>query len=450
MPRGAILLLAAAILAAPAWAQTVHRTFYADTGETCDGWPRAPIGMARGFCAGIVLAAPADFNTRPIWRPRVLLALPGGKDFLVSDVGVWNSTGGKIVRITAERGQPPVVTPVLTGLFMPHLMLWGPDRKVYVNEQGRIFRFDPAADDPQATIETVIANAPDTRTRYNFHPLSSFLFDTNNDLLVSVGAPSDQCLAGPPSAKDSKPDGDKFCAQSEGDYKAAGIRRYAYLGDGKWSADFTMMAQGLRNSVAMVRHSSGTLLQAENSVDFAPADTPFEELNVLRQGAHYGWPYCYDMAGTNPAWAQAKVMDCDGEAHAKPVRLLPPHSAPLYMLYYDGKMFPQLRGHLLISLHGYRVGGGRLAAFPVDRRGIPLRVPHARYQAYADKDGDESVSLPYPGPASEPLLLTPGWNNVDNVHPFGAPLGLAVAEDGAIWVADERNATILRIARDRP
>jgi len=27
---------------------------------------------------------------------------------------------------------------------------------------------------------------------------------------------------------------------------------------------------------------------------------------------------------------------------------------------------------------------------------------------------------------------------------------LAVAEDGAIWVAENTNATILRIARDRP
>jgi glucose/arabinose dehydrogenase len=47
-------------------------------------------------------------------------------------------------------------------------------------------------------------------------------------------------------------------------------------------------------------------------------------------------------------------------------------------------------------------------------------------------------------------LLTPGWNNVEKRHPQGAPLGLAVAEDGAIWVAEDRNATILRIARDRP
>jgi len=424
--------------------------FYKTSEATCDGWPRAPIGMAPGFCAGIVVAPPGDFNARTIRVPRVLLALPGGKDFLVSDVGRWNSTGGKVFRITAERGKLTVITPLLTDLYMPHGMARGPDGKVYVNEQGRILRFDPLAADPQASIETVIADAPDTRVRPNFHPLSSFIFDTNNDMLVAVGAPSDQCLVGPPSSKDTKPDGTSFCAQSEGDYKAAGVRRYAYLGDGKWSPGFTMMAQGLRNSVAMVRHRSGTLLQAENSLDFAPADTPFEELNVLRQGAHYGWPYCYDMTGTNPAWAEAKVMNCSSSAHTQPVRLLPPHSAPLDMLYYDGAMFRQLKGKLLISLHGYRPAGSRIAAFAVDRRGIPVAVKGARYDAYAGPNGNETVRLPYAGPASEPLLLTPGWNNVDGTHPKGSPLGLAVAEDGAIWVAENNNATILRIARDRP
>ncbi|HEX4635506.1 MAG TPA: PQQ-dependent sugar dehydrogenase [Rhizomicrobium sp.] len=437
--RIAFLLLALGTLSA-----TAAERFYHTTDASCDGWPRAPIGMAKGFCAGIVVAPPADFSARTIRLPRVLLPLPGGKDFLVTDTGKWNNPGGALLRITAERGKPTVITPLLTDLYMPHAMSYGPGGKVYVNEQGRIFRFDPLSPDPKASVETVIADAPDTRTRYNFHPLSSFIFDTNNDMLLSVGAPSDQCI------KDGKPDGTTFCAESEGDYMAAGIRRYAYLGDGKWSPNFTVMARGLRNSVAMVRHSSGTLLQAENSEDFSPADSPFEELNVLRQGAHYGWPYCYDMTGTNPAWADAHVMDCNSAAHTKPVRLLPPHGAPLSMLYYDGAMFPQLRGKLLIALHGYRPAGARIAAFTVDRRGIPVPARNPHYQMYATPSGDETVSMPYPGPASEPLLLTPGWNNVDGLHPRGSPVGLAVAEDGAIWVAENQNATILRIARDQP
>ena len=301
----------------------------------------APIGMAKGFCAGIVVAPPAAFETRTILSPRILLPLRGTKDFLVSDMGKWNSPGGKVFRISAERGKPTVITPVLTGLYMPHAISYGPDGKVYVNEQGRIFRFDPLAADPKATVETVIPDAPDTRVHFNYHPLSNFIFDTNNDMLLSVGAVSDQCLVGPPASKDGKPDGTTFCNQSEGDYKAAGIRRYAWLGDNKWSPNFTMMAQGLRNSVAMVRHSSGTLLEADNGMDFPPADTPFEKLNVLQQGAHYGWPYCYDMNGTNPVWAPLHVMDCNSPAYTKPVRLLPPHGAPLSMLYYDGAMFPR-------------------------------------------------------------------------------------------------------------
>lgn len=441
--KTALILIACAAIPASA------RTFYVPKG-TCDGWPRAAIGMAPGFCTGIVVAPLADFDKRIIKRPRVPLPLPGGTDFLISDMGQFNGPGGQILRIHAMRGKPTTITPVITGLYMPHAMVYGPDGKVYVNEQGRIFRFDPGAADPKATIETVIANAPDTRTRYNFHPLSAFLFDANNDLLLSVGAPTDQCLVGPPANKVGPTDGDKFCNQSEGDYKAAGIRRYRYLGNYKWSPDFTMMAQGLRNSVAMARHSSGTLMQAENSEDFPPADTPFEELNVLKQGAHYGWPYCYDMTGTNPVWAPKHVMDCSGPAHTRPVRLLPPHGAPLGMLYYEGAMFPQLKGKLLVSLHGYRVAGSRLAAFTVDAKGVPVETPNAHYDAFKGPNGDETVSLPYPGSASEPLLLTPGWNNIDGSRPMGAPLGLAVAEDGAIWVAEDRNATVLRIAPDRP
>jgi glucose/arabinose dehydrogenase len=422
-------------------------TAYVDTGKTCDGWPLAAIGMAPGFCAGIVIAPPADFNARILKMPRVPLVLPGGKDVLVTDLVQWGSSGGQVLRITAEPGKPPIIKPILTHLYMPHTVMRGPDGKIYVNEISRIFRFDPDAADPQASIETVIADLPDTRVRFNLHPLSSFMFDANRDLLIAVGAPSDRC-----TTKDGKPDGTEFCLQSEGADadKTAVVRRYTYIGGGRWSPKFKIMAQGLRNSVAMALHKSGTLLQGENSVDFPQADSPFEEFNVLRQGAHYGWPYCYDMNGAVPLWADAHIMDCDSRKHTKPVRLLPPHGSPLSMLYYNGAMFPELRGKLVLSLHGYRPGGARLVAFEVDRHGVPVLTPDAHYDAYAARNGDETVSLPYPGPASEPLVITPGWNTVVGAHPMGSPLGLSVAEDGAIWVVEDRNGTLLRIARDKP
>ena len=60
----------------------------------------------------------------------MLPRLPGGKDFLVTDVGKWDGPGGKVLRITAARSKPCIITPVLTGLYMPHHMAFGPDSKV--------------------------------------------------------------------------------------------------------------------------------------------------------------------------------------------------------------------------------------------------------------------------------------------------------------------------------
>ena len=418
-----------ALLAVPAAAER-----YAPSTDTCDGYPLAPITMARGMCAGLVLAPPERFNSRELKFPRLLLQI-SDSDWLATDLVAWGTRTGKVFRLTALPGQTAVLKPLLTGLQMPHGLARGPDGKIYVGEMNRIFRFDPDAADPQASIETVITKLPDNRPQEDRHPLTFFIFDRNGDLLVDVGAPTDQCL------KDGKPMGDTCAEREEG---RAAVRRYAYQGDGKWSDSYTLFATGLRNSLALARHRSGTILQAENNMDFPDPDSPFEEMNVLREGRDYGWPYCYEMEKAAAGWGK----DCD--TYQKPVRLLPPHAAPLSMLYYDGAMFPRLRGWLLMSWHGYQPAGARIAAFPVDDRGIPLPARHARYDTWAGPKDDAVVQKDYPGPAPQTLLLTQGWNEITGTRPKGAPVGLAVARDGAIWVAEDRNATILRIARDRP
>jgi len=53
-------------------------------------------------------------------------------------------------------------------------------------------------------------------------------------------------------------------------------------------------AKGLRNSMALTVHPQSELvIQGENSMDLPDEDAPYEELNVLKEGNHYGWPYCY-------------------------------------------------------------------------------------------------------------------------------------------------------------
>jgi glucose/arabinose dehydrogenase len=210
----------------------------------------------------------------------------------------------------------------------------------------------------------------------------------------------------------------------------------------------TLFARGLRNSLALVRHPSGALFQGENSIDIDDPDFPYDEINQLKPGGDYGWPYCVNAADRAPAWRGGSPLDCKSPAHTAPVLLLPPHGAPLAMLYYHGPMFPELEGRLLVTLHGYRATGSRIVAYAVDAAGAPVASKKARYGVY-NRKGPRAIRRPFrEGPAADGLILTPGWDARRGLRPDGAPVGFTVADDGALWVAEDRNGTILRFARD--
>ena len=413
---------------------------YVQQAGTCDGFPRLGIGMAAGYCAGLVFT-PDDFRHRQVKTPRMLLQLPDGRHWILSDLGAWTAGLGKLWMLEVESPQQVHIKVLMSGLTMPHTVALGPDGNIYVAEMNRIFRLDLDGDQAHAT--TVVDGLPGNRLHPGRHPLSHFEFDRNGDFLVNVGADTDQCTDKSGAAVGVS------CAESEGENARGVIRRYAYSGQGRWDQTPKVLARGLRNSLVLVRHSSGTILQGENSYDFAPSeDRPYDEINVIRQGAHYGWPYCYDMDQVTPVWATAGAMDCHSSAHEKPVALLPPHAAPLAAVYYSGAMFPALQGKLLMSWHGYRPTGSRVVAFDVDASGVPVTNTHARYPEYS---GGDVVYKSYgSAPAAEPLILTPGWDLKAGSHPAGAPVGIAVAQDGSLWVPDDRSASIIRIAVDRP
>lgn len=416
---------------------TNAREPYAAPEGTCGGFPKVAIGMAKGMCAGLVLGPTQADPTRRIRMPRSLLEL-SPRSWLVSDLGAWVGRKGAVWKLRLDAGNNATVEPLLQGLQLPHTLARGPDQRVYVSEMGRIFRFDPDAANPAGTVETVVGNLPDNQLHAHRHPIAAFLFDGDGALLVNVGAPSDQCLG-----KNAKP-ANSTCYESEKGDMSASIRRYALSGRATWNKKYIVHARGLRNSIALVRHSSGTVLQGENSYDFEARLRPFEEINVIAAGKHYGWPYCFDNDRPSPGWKGMPVANCqDRRRYSAPALLLPPHSSPLALAYYQGTMFPELRGKLLVTLHGFRSVGGRVAAYDTDAMGIPLREAGATFPAYG------GGILPYRvANAANAYILTPEWNKVVGLRPQGSPTGIAVARDGSLWLTDDRAGVVVRIAND--
>src|SRR3984957_18226307 len=106
---GRWLLVAALALAGPAWAAKVRPGYRPNPGELCGGYPNVPMQMAKGFCAGIVVAPPPAglfASKRQIHLPRTLLALPNGA-FLVVDLGAWVPGKGAVWLMTPHPGRQP-------------------------------------------------------------------------------------------------------------------------------------------------------------------------------------------------------------------------------------------------------------------------------------------------------------------------------------------------------
>ncbi len=441
---------------------------YAQTGVSCGGWPRVAIDTADYVCAGLV--AGDDGTT---FSPRTLVEIPGRPyEMLVTDLGAWTPGNGGLWYLDARTPPDARLTRVLGGLSLPHLVTVGPEGYLFVGEDTRIFAFPPSAVGPDGQIDesaivTIIDGLPPmdrNGARNSYHPLSHFVFDDAGNLYLNVGAYSDHCAGfagGPCLETDGNLGGGPPASSPE--EEGAVIRRYAFRGtvaEG-WDPAFRIVAFGLRNSMGLAFSPAGDLLQVENGRDFPESSRPFEELNVIPRAEldgeappkHYGWPYCYDVEGTSDEWADYDVFPCslDNPSYRPPHVLLPPHGAPLGLTYYHGEMFEELEGQLLVPLHGYRPAGHRVLALEVDPNGLPIRHEGATYLEDPTGAG-VSVEQEYPSAAgqlyaSQATYLVDAWFEVPDLRPKGAPVAPYVAADGTVWIADDKNRSILVMGR---
>ncbi|AIY42140.1 L-sorbosone dehydrogenase [Collimonas arenae] len=357
--------------------------------------------VAKGMCMGLV----ADH----IGFVRGVAAI--GSSVYVLDMGGWASKRGRLLRIDiGKKGAPEVL---LSKLDMPNAIIVTPDKKLLIAMHGRIVRIDPAAKDLLGSAQDIVVNLPTTGR----HPLTAMVLGADGALYINVGSATDNCESQPGKS-------DSPCPEIQETPPRASVLR-ANLTAGHLPLDARTLpvhARGLRNSMALALAPNGTLIAATNSRDAINAadpklsdeELPHDTLSWLVAGADYGWPYCFDKLRVSPEYTG---FDC--RSKTPPGRLLPAHAAPLGMLIYNGKSMPALSGSLIIGYHGYRAAGHRLVS----------QTLNAAYQ-----------------PVGEPRDLVAGWNYRHGGYPMGAPVALAVLDDGSIVITEDRNGTLLRLA----
>ena len=379
------------------------------------GWPMGATPAAAAGTLVAVFAAGLD-------HPRWLFVLPNG-DVLVAETSAPPKPGGAqgirawvmgwvmkragadvpsanritLLRDTDGDGVVRTRSVMLSGLNSPFGMALIGDR-LFVADTDAVLSF------PYRTGDTVIT-APATKLLdlaagpINHHWTKNLLASADGSkLYVSVGSNSNVAESGMAVEAGR-------AAIWEIDVKSGAHRIYA---------------SGLRNPVGMAWNDAGTMLwTAVNERDEIGSDLVPDYLTSVRDGAFYGWPYCYygQHVDTRAPPAEPALV----ATAIVPDYALGPHTASLG----------------LVSSAGGRLPAPFVGGMFVGQHGSWNRKPRSGYKV---------VFVPFRDgrPAGLPLDVLGGFLD-DSGDALGRPVGVAIDKQGALLVADDVGNTVWRV-----
>jgi glucose/arabinose dehydrogenase len=378
---------------------------YAPQAE-CVGHPGIALRVPAGWCAGLV----ADARDGLRMPRRILEVAP--RRFWIVDMGNWEPRRGRLLELRTDvpRGQAGRVRVLASGLDRPHGLAKGPDQRIYIGEAATVWR-TPVAEAVQR--QDVITDLPSGGA----HPLKELAFLPDGRLLINVGSDTDAC-------RDDAQQQPLPCPEASGPAPRAAVYVASFSGPDLTLQQLRPLATGLRNSLGLATTTAhdGTprWWQAENAVDYADATLPAEELNELKDGAAYGWPYCASDAKGRAVPARGYEGRVRCTAYTSAHAAWPAHVAPLQLLTAPTSIVDgPFACRLLAVWHGYRAAGHRIVAWRLDRQGRPT------------------------GPRED---LVSGWHAQAGVRPLGNPAGATFDADGRLWIVEDRNRSVIVIA----
>jgi Raf kinase inhibitor-like YbhB/YbcL family protein len=272
------------------------------------------------------------------------------------------------------------------------------DGKMYIATVKEVFTAPIKPDGSLGPLEMLIGDLPDAGQ----HPNRTLAFGPDGMLYISAGSTCNAC--------------------NEANPENATILRASP--DGKSRSIF---AHGLRNTIGFDwEPRTGELWGLDHGIDFLGDEVQPEELNHIVKGQQYGWPHIWGAGGVNPQ--STPIGDISKEqwkSMSTPMVLgYAAHAAPMQMLFYRGGSFPA------------EYAGDAFATM----RGSWNRNPASGY---------EIVRIRFSN--GQPQKIEPfvtGFLTDGGKTHIARPVGLAVAKDGSLLMADDANGFIYRVAYD--
>jgi len=230
------------------------------------------------------------------------------------------------------------------------------------------------------------------------HPNRTMNFGPDGKLYISIGTLCNDC--------------------KESDREAASLVQVDPV---TWKR--TIFASGLRNMIGFDWHpQTKDLWGIDNGGDAKGDDWPPEELNLIREGKNYGYPFAYGKKEVDRT-----REDPDGDSKEKLVENTEPstmefqaHMAPIgYQFFPAGSIFS---GDALINWHG-SWNRSRPVGFKVQR----IKFSNGK-------------------PIGAEDFLT-GF--LKGKTRFGRPAGIAIASNGTVYISDDANGVLYSITQNK-
>ncbi|WP_367870953.1 sorbosone dehydrogenase family protein [Luteolibacter sp. Populi] len=343
----------------------------------------AKLKIGKGFTLAVF--------AKDLEAPRMMATTPDGRVYVTR-----RGEKGDVLLLEDKDGDGTAEVP-RTVLKLPHVHgIAIQDGTVYVSTVREIYSAEIGKDGSFGELKKLYDDLPDAGQ----HPNRTLGFSPEGKLFLSVGS---TCNAAPEPNKES-----------------ATMLEIATDGSKR-----TIHASGLRNTIGFAWHpESGKLYGMDHGIDWLGDDSQKEELNELKEGKKYGWPFVFEDGKANPARSPEETEGMTWEEYAKECEpsllTTTAHSAPMALIFPSTKSFPKdFAGDALVTLHGSW------------NRGTPsgYAVMRLRFKDGAPAEFEEFVS---------------GF--CDESGQFGRPCGLVEWKDGSVLMSDDGGGMIYRIS----